>query len=154
MGVMWSGTADRATWCANNAGSRARGREREPDRRPAADRALRPYPAAVALDDAPDDRQADAGAFEVLVGVHAVKRLEQARAVLHVEARAVIADRERLVGLAHHGDLGAISLAGELPGIGEQVLEHDRHQPAVADRRQAFGDLDGDVARRRPGAQI
>src|ERR1700687_310651 len=60
------------------------------------DRGLDPDTAAVALDDALYDCQADAGAREILRAMQSLKHVEQLVGILHVEADPVVADDEDL----------------------------------------------------------
>ena len=112
--------------------------------------------AAMAADDSPHRSKADARARKFAGAVEALERAEQAIGKPHVEAGAVVAHREarRLAGVANEGDPRRVRVAGVLPGIAEQVLEHHAQQGRVADRDQAGLDLDLDPALRREPAQV
>ena len=69
-------------------------RKLEVERRAAAELALGPDTAAVALDDPVHGRQTDAGPLELGLLVQALERGEQPVRVLHVEAGAVVAHEE------------------------------------------------------------
>src|SRR5712672_3333515 len=66
-------------------------RQAEGERRALARFRLGPDAAAMALDDAVDDREADAGALELLGAVQPLKGAEELGGVAHVEPRAVVA---------------------------------------------------------------
>src|SRR4029077_2984931 len=61
------------------------------------DRRFGPDAAAVALNDALDDGEADASAFKIFRSVQPLKNFEQLVGVLHVKAGAVVAHEERLL---------------------------------------------------------
>src|SRR5262249_22008618 len=65
--------------------------EGEVKRRAFVDRGLGPGSAAMALNDAPDDGKADAGAFEVAFGVQALEDSKKSGGVFHIKPDAVIA---------------------------------------------------------------
>src|ERR1039457_3175252 len=99
------------------------------------DGAFGPGPAAVAVDDAPDAGQADAGAGELVGVVEPLERLEQLAdvgggeggpVVAHVAADGGVTDG---CGRELYG--GAIAAAGELPGVLEQVLQRGPDQGAI-----------------------
>ena len=124
--------------CSRDAAS---GRQREVKARAAVDLGLGPDLAAMAAHDAPHRRQADAGAREVAGAVQALEHAEQAVGEAHVEAGAVVAHGEAC-RLAVAAALEArccacAALAGVLPGVAEQVLEHHAQQRRVALRLQA-----------------
>ncbi len=52
--------------------------------------AFRPDPASVTRDDPPDDRQADAGAREIVRAMQALEDSEQFVDILHIEAYAIV----------------------------------------------------------------
>src|SRR5437899_11545894 len=101
------------------------GSEREEERGPGADGAFGPDRAAVAMDDAPDRRQAHAGAFEVRFRVQPPEGLEESSGGHGVETGAVVPDENGAAsGIELCGaDLDArrLPLGGEFPGIAEQV---------------------------------
>src|SRR5207245_7398253 len=86
---------------------------------------LRPGPAAVAVDDAPDVRQADPRALELLRAMETLEHAEELGGVLHVEADAVVADEDHdlVAGAVLHADLDprVIALARVLDRIGHEV---------------------------------
>src|SRR5579859_1460031 len=67
-------------------------RQREIKGSPCSDGSFRPDPSAMPLDNAPRQRQTDAGAFEILLAVEALKDLKELLVIAHVEADAVIAN--------------------------------------------------------------
>src|SRR5690554_5585465 len=98
--------------------------QREVERRALANRALREHLPAVALDDAPEGSQADAGALVVLGGVQAREGREQLARVLHVEADAVVAHVITRLALALRPaklDPGVGRVLRELPGVVQHV---------------------------------
>src|SRR5262249_20136285 len=84
-------------------------------------------------------RQADAGAFELGLGVEAVEELEELIRVLHVEADAVVAHEERVAllgGLAADLDEGvgaaaAAELERVVGGVREQAVGEGAIGPDV-----------------------
>src|SRR3954464_1995127 len=66
------------------------GRESEVEGCAAIHDRLGPDGAAVALDDFLDDREADAGALEILAAVQPLEDAEEPAVVLHVEADAIV----------------------------------------------------------------
>lgn len=70
------------------------GFQREVERGAGVDRALRPDLSAVALDDSLDDGQTHTGAFELVVVVQPLERIEEFGRVLRIESGAVVADVE------------------------------------------------------------
>src|SRR5687768_12667231 len=93
---------------------------------------LCPDSPTMTLDDAAHRREADAGALVVRFHVEAMERLEQPLGVRHVETCAVVAYEECLLPihdvLPEH-DPGVGAPGRELPGIPQQVVEQDPHQP-------------------------
>ena len=89
---------------------------------------LRPDSASMFLHDALHRRQADARAFKILRTMQSLEDPKQFVDILHVEADAVVADREhrlpivRVFRLTDLNDRG-ISGAGKLKGVGEEVLK-------------------------------
>src|SRR4051812_3749823 len=110
---------------------------------------LRSQRPAVAMHHALHGRQAHPGAREVALVVKALESAEQARGIGHVESGAVVGDEADLLAalLARADpDDSQVDLAGELPCIGEQVLQGDRDQLAVTANADAFLDLPSDLA--------
>src|SRR5262245_56745594 len=117
--------------------------ECEVERRALVLSSLGPDAPPVSTDDPLDRRQTDAGALELLGRVQALERGEQLVRIAHVEPRAVVAHEVR--GLAVDDrptelDARAVAVAGELPGVPEQVLQHRPQQARIAGCRQALGD--------------
>src|SRR2546425_1191465 len=87
------------------------------------------------MDDTLHRRQADPCAFELFRAVEPLERAEQLLGVGHVEARAVVpyevGGRAVLLGNAEL-DPGGAALSGELPGVAEQVFEHDAQERGVS----------------------
>src|SRR5439155_9352863 len=101
--------------------------QREVKARAAVDLRLGPDIAAVAAHDAAHRCEADPGALEIGRAVQALEHAEEPIRKAHVEAGAVVAHRERRVAelrIAAEPDLRLGALAGVLPGVAEQVLEH------------------------------
>ena len=95
----------------------------------------RPYSPGVTLHDAVHRGEADTGALVLGSGVQALEGAEQLLGVRHVEAGAVVPDEEDALGaLAVGADLDARRglLAGELPGVAQQVLERRGEQASIA----------------------
>ena len=85
-------------------------------------RALRPYAAAVPVNDALDVRQPDAGAFKFLVAVQALKHAEEFVCITRVETGAVVANEDHGVSIGAGGAanfyFGVLAFAGEFHCIG------------------------------------
>lgn len=79
-------------------------------------------------DDAPDIGQPDPGAFELAGAVEPLEHAKKLVHVLHVEAGAVITDKNngliRVVVGAADRNLGLIALTGVFDGIADQVDQH------------------------------
>src|SRR5258706_7097761 len=71
---------------------------------------LDPHVPLVTLDDALHGREPDAGALELLLRMHALKRREQFPGVAHVEARTVVAH-----------EIDAAALAAFRPDLDQRV---------------------------------
>jgi len=108
----------------------------------------------VALDRAACDRQAEARARKALGAGQPAQRLDHEVAAGHVEADAIVGERERKPVIALEVDPRARPRAGELPGVGEQVLQRERDQPGIRQREQPLADPDVDRARRIAEPQI
>src|SRR6185436_20280609 len=96
------------------------------------ERRVGPDPAAVARDDAFRGRQADAVARVFGRAVQALERREEVPGIGHVETGAVVAHVAYQLAAGRRGaelDARALGLAGELPGVREQVLQHAVEQP-------------------------
>src|SRR5712692_4614059 len=126
--------------------------QREIERRSLVDRALGPDAPIVPGDDALDGREADAGSFEVRVGVKALEGSEELVRVCHVEASAVVPDIERGLGPVRTTDLhvGIRPLAGELPRVTHQVLEDDGQELGIGLRSEALLDVQANMPRGLP----
>src|SRR3989344_2490003 len=112
--------------------------QREIQRRALPRRALGPDAPAMALDDAPHDREPHAGAGKLGGGAQPRERAEEPIGVRHVEPGPVVADPVyRLVVVASHAalDAGALGPPGELPRVAQQILQRDPQQPVVPPRR-------------------
>ena len=113
----------------------------------------------MAAQDAPHRGQADAGAGELGGAVQALEGAEQPAGEAHVEAGAVVAHEEglallRRVAGAAELDPRVLAARRVLPGIADQVVEHDAQQGRVAAGAQALGDLHLDLALGRLLAQL
>src|SRR5436853_416569 len=75
-----------------------------------------PGAAAVAGNDAPDVGQSDAGALELARAVEPLKHSEELVGILHVEAGAVIANKDH--DLILHGPVASDFNGGALAGAG------------------------------------
>jgi hypothetical protein len=99
----------------------------------------------MALHDAPHRGQAHAGARELAGAVQALEEAEQTVRRAHVKARAVVAHhkgRARTMRHAVQRDVGAQAACAVLPGIAQQVLQHQAQQGGVALGDEARLDLD------------
>ena len=88
--------------------------------------------------------QANARAFEILDPMQALEDAEQFVAVLHVKADAVVGngdDRLSVFLPVTDFDDGAVPAAGELEGVGDQVLKNLLDQDGIAGRRRQVGNL-------------
>src|SRR6185312_10059670 len=111
-------------WHPGAANARGKSRKSEVERCAPIRLALRPDAAAVTLDDAPRDRQANARTFEILRGVKALEDAEQALGTAGIEARTVVANRVQLVPgarLATDLDERVLAPARELQRVGDEV---------------------------------
>ncbi len=91
-------------------------RNREPERRSVVHFSLRPDLPSVALDDAVNERQANARAGELVVRVQPLKHTKQPGRVPHVEACAVIPDEKdvrTISTLRSNLDRRTLPVAGE-----------------------------------------
>ena len=78
----------------------------------------------MAVDDPPNGRESDPGAFELFRKMQTLKYAEQLIDILHVEAGAIIPHEhlDVIAGVdATDLDFGPISHAGEFDRIGEKV---------------------------------
>jgi hypothetical protein len=104
---------------------------------------------AVLQNDALYGGQADAGAFKI-VAVQTLEGREQLVRVEHIEADAIIADKESRaavhLNLAYFNNCG-IAGTSVLDGIGQQIGEHLAHETIVTyDCRQSIdAPMDGAV---------
>src|SRR5947209_2305430 len=121
-------------------------REREVEGRSPINRAFSPDAASVPIDDALNSRQANACALEFICGVQALERAEQLVGKRHLEASAIVADEKDCLTvslLTREIDLCAFSLRGELPGVAQQITEHDFQQTLIALGHESFFNLGG-----------
>src|SRR5687768_10691454 len=91
--------------------------------------------------------EADPGAGELGLIVETLERAEQPVGMRHVEAGAVVAHEENgavVAGARAELDLRLRSPGGELPGVREEVLEHDSHELAICLDRHAWLDCEPD----------
>jgi len=92
------------------------------------ERPFGPSPTAVAVDDPSDIRQTDAGAFELVVSVEALKDAEEFVDVLHIEANSIVSNIQRDLsgGQLQCPDLDVRlgSRRRELDGIGDKVRKY------------------------------
>src|SRR5579862_5648115 len=122
----------------------------------ALDLALTPDASSVAGDDALHRGQANARAFKLRGAVQPLEWLEELVRIGHVEPGAVVAHEE--AGLPAHLraaklDVAGGMLGGELPGVAQQILQHNPQQPPVAAGHQVAGDIERDAALRLPGLE-
>ena len=129
--------------------------------RPASGRGLGPDLAAVAMDDALRDGEADAVAVEILGAMQALEHAEQLAGKGHVEAGAVVGDdievRPSSIAAADL-DARAFCLCSELHRVADQLGEQPRRQRRVrlAGRQRADGEADVAALRgrrRRPSIE-
>ena len=103
----------------------------------------------MAMNDPPHIGQADAGPLELLDAVQALKHAKQLVDVPHVEADAVVADKEHaLIRFAPAADLnfGCRARPCILDRVGDQVAEGKPEHRGVALNIRKRPDLPGDVA--------
>src|SRR5882762_10038139 len=117
--------------------------EREIDRRPLVGSADGPDATAVPVHDPLDGGQTDPDARELVLAVQTLERAEQLVGEGHVEAGAVVLDE--VPGLTRTAvdaelDPGRGPLAGELPGVPDQVLQDGAQERLVPLRDGPFGD--------------
>ena len=94
------------------------------------------------MNNALHSRQANAGAVEFGRSVQAMERREQPVGIVHVKAGPVITHEIEPCALPFRTpefDPGAGLPAGELPGIAEQVFQHDTQQVSIADSDHSAG---------------
>src|ERR1700730_17420380 len=122
----------------------------EVERRAPTDGCFNPDTPAVALDNALDDRQAHASAFEILRAMQSLEYAEQLVGILHVEASAIVADKEDLfVGDFARTDLydgvGAHACIFEsiVDEVHEYLLEQCRITPDLRQVTDAYIDATG-----------
>ena len=116
-----------------------------------------PDPAAVAADDALDGGEADAGSGELGGGVEALEGGEQLVGEGHVEAGAVVADvvDGGAAGLlAAELDARGGLVAGELPGVAEEVVEEEAEEVGVALDDEVAGGEEVDGAAGVAGTEL
>src|ERR1017187_4972855 len=103
--------------------------------RAAIHRCFGPDTTAMALNDALHDRQADAGAGEILGAMQPLKHVEQLAGILHVEADPVVGDEEHLF-VSHLAradlDAGVVAQFRVLEGVVDDVHEHLLEQRRIA----------------------
>src|ERR1035441_4771291 len=96
--------------------------------RAAVHHAFGPRSTAVPVNDALNVRQADACAFELLLGVQALKHSEQLAGIPRIEAHPVVANENDplavATGSATDFDFGLGATAGELYRIRDQIDQH------------------------------
>ena len=98
--------------------------------------------------DAAHRRKADAGAFEFILRVQALKRAEELRGMSHVETRAVVAhavDGLPVDPLRAELDTRKRNSASEFPRVAEQIVRK-------AEKLPLFGTLEGTGTRGRGGS--
>src|SRR5262245_58041477 len=99
------------------------------------DSAFGPDRTSMAVNDTLHGGQADACAREIPLTVQALKSPEQFRAVGHVEAGAVVANEIDHPAVTLPNPEFYVCpevLACELPGIAQQIFQHDPQQLAIA----------------------
>ncbi len=93
----------------------------------------------MAVDNALDGGQANAGSGVFGLFMHALESAEQFLGKSHVETHSIIAHEESLavfhLGLAEF-DARRRAWTGKFPGVAEQVGQHNFEQPRVAQGRQ------------------
>lgn len=125
---------------ALNPASSGGGRKGEVEGRAVADRAFRPDAPAVTLDDSPRRREANSVTGELVARVKTMEGTEQLLCVRHIETRAVVTNVEgRLFGI-HSADLNSRrgALAGELPGVANEIFEKHAHEAWIGIRFEMF----------------
>src|ERR1043166_6770431 len=96
-----------------------------------------------------DSCQTYARAFKFLIAMKALESHKQSGGLAHVEPDAIVANEENIflisVRSGPNGDDGVLAAAGELDGIGQQVPEHLRDQPAIAFDSGQRGNFKGHI---------
>ena len=111
----------------------------------------------MALHDAPHGRQAHAVAREVVGAVQTLEEAEQAVGRAHIKTGAVVAHHHRGRFTVRHlaqRYLRHRAAAAVLPGVAQQVFQHQAQQRGVAPSRQAGFDVDVGRPFRRAAAQV
>src|SRR5207248_4243414 len=109
---------------------------------------LRPHVATVTTNDATHGGEADPGALELARRVQPLEGHEELCLVGLVEADAVVADVERArPGAVRHAELDhrVLDRSRELPGIADEVVEHDAQEALVAGGAEALRGTEGDL---------
>src|SRR5262249_9802916 len=111
----------------------------------AVDLAFGPNPAPMSAHDPLDDRQPDAGAFELLLQVQALKHAEQFVHIFHVKADAVVFDKVRdcvwlsIIRQPADFDLRYGSRARVFKRIRQEIAPHELQQTPVSLARRKIG---------------
>src|SRR5690348_8640243 len=99
------------------------------------------------VNDASDGSKTDAGPFEILVAMQAVKGAEEPVGIKHVKAGSIVADEPCLLfGIPAEIDDRGGQLRRELHSVVEQVLESNLNQIGIGVRGEAALNIKGDVA--------
>jgi len=118
---------------------------------------FRPYPAALALDDTLNRGQPNSSSREIAGRVQALKSPKQLAGVRLVEAGAVVPHEVLpaavLAGTAEFNP-GMRLFGGELPGVSEQIGQHDPQQARVGFSDETIGNHEFSVALWRGSAQF
>src|SRR3989337_2188561 len=104
---------------------------------------FRPDSAPMAGDDPLDGGKADARSLELGAGVKALEDAEELVDLGHVEAHSVVPHEIAPLPVplfAPELYSGRRLLAGELPGVLEEILDRDLQQPGIAASSQALPD--------------
>src|SRR5438445_6273251 len=111
----------------------------------------RPNFAAMPADDFLHHCQTDAGALELGQRMEALECAEHLAGVGGIKTRPVIANKKdsaAILLLGSHLDDGRRMLAGEFPGIPQQMLERNAQKIGIAFDREPWLDRKSDIARR------
>ena len=107
-----------------------------------------PDVSAVPLENASDDRQADAGPGQVRQTVEALEDAEKSRVICHVEADAIVVnvkDGAVIGGISAEANLRLFAGFGEFPRVLEQMLQRELQEESITEGREAWHDRHFDL---------
>src|SRR5437016_6493608 len=135
-----------------------RGGQREVEGGSAIDGRFRPDLTAMAMNDALNGRQPDAGAWELRLRMQPLEGTEQFAGVLRIETGAIVAHVVHVAPLAirasSEGDMRLLARAREFPRVGQEIRERKPQQTRIALDLDSLGDHAFDTALRSTCAQL